>query len=92
MQDDDAEAKVFYLKMKGDYLRYQAEVASASQADSVKELTDGSDEAYSAASMAAKDLPATHPIRLGLALNYSVFFYEIQNNPSKACELAKKVC
>jgi len=34
-------------------------------------------------------LPPTHPIRLGLALNYSVFFYEILNSPDKACELAK---
>jgi hypothetical protein len=34
-------------------------------------------------------LPPTHPIRLGLALNYSVFFYEILGSPDKACELAK---
>ena len=40
---------------------------------------------------AEKDMPTTHPIRLGLALNYSVFHYEIQNTPEKACELAKKV-
>ena len=92
MQDNDAEANVFYLKMKGDYLRYQAEVASASKADNVKDLTDKSDKAYNDASNAAENLPATHPSRLGLALNYSVFFYEIQGNPTKACELAKKVC
>jgi len=36
-------------------------------------------------------LATTHPIRLGLALNYSVFYYEIKNKPDKACELAKKV-
>jgi len=41
--------------------------------------------------IAEKEMASTHPIRLGLALNYSVFFYEIINAPERACELAKKV-
>ncbi len=38
------------------------------------------------------DLPTTHPIRLGLALNFSVFYFEIKDEQEKACEMAKKVC
>jgi hypothetical protein len=37
------------------------------------------------------EMAPTHPIRLGLALNFSVFFYEIQNSPERACHLAKQV-
>lgn len=48
-------------------------------------------KAYDQACEAAKDLPTTSPIRLGLALNFSVFYYEIQNSPSDACTMAKKV-
>jgi len=49
------------------------------------------EDAYNKAEEATKEMPPTHPIRLGLALNHSVFFYEIMNKPDKACELAKKV-
>ena len=46
--------------------------------------------AYKEATGAAEKMPPTHPIRLGLALNFSVFYYEILNTPEKACELAKR--
>jgi 14-3-3 protein beta/theta/zeta len=83
----NAESKVFYLKMKGDYYRYLAEVAGN---DKAQVLTE-SEKAYQAALDIAKEqMQPTHPIRLGLALNYSVFFYEITNNPDKACQLAKQ--
>ncbi|CAH2330539.1 14-3-3 beta alpha, partial [Pelobates cultripes] len=35
------------------------------------------------------EMQPTHPIRLGLALNFSVFYYDILNSPEKACSLAK---
>ncbi|KAM3594533.1 uncharacterized protein V6R79_009474 [Siganus canaliculatus] len=82
------ESSVFYLKMKGDYYRYLAEVAAD---DDKKAAIEKSQQAYNEASdISSKNMESTHPIRLGLALNYSVFYYEIQNNPEKACELAKK--
>lgn len=82
------ESKVFYYKMKGDYHRYLAEFAIAEKR---KEAADLSLEAYKAASdVAVTELPPTHPIRLGLALNFSVFYYEILNFPDRACHLAKQ--
>lgn len=51
-----------------------------------------SEQAYQDAFEAAKgEMQPTHPIRLGLALNFSVFYYEILSKPDKACELAKQV-
>ena len=47
---------------------------------------------YTCASETAESLPPTHPIRLGLALNFSVFYYEIVGEPEKACKMAKEVC
>ncbi|KAJ2899746.1 hypothetical protein MKZ38_002820 [Zalerion maritima] len=82
------ESKVFYHKMKGDYHRYLAEFATG---DRRKDSADKSLEAYKAATEVAQtELPPTHPIRLGLALNFSVFYYEILNAPDQACHLAKQ--
>merc|ERR1712160_221318 len=47
-------------------------------------------DAYQEAhTMGEKDLAVTHPIRLGLALNFSVFQYEVLNNPDEACKMAR---
>lgn len=83
-----AESKVFYYKMKGDYHRYLAEFASG---DKRKEAATAAHESYkNATDIAQTDLPPTHPIRLGLALNFSVFYYEILGSPDRACHLAKQ--
>lgn len=81
------EARVFYLKMKGDYYRYLVEVTTGEHRET---LAKSSHKAYTDATEAASDLPNTHPIKLGLALNFSVFHYEIMNDGKQACELAKK--
>ena len=58
----------------------------------IAEVVGESEKAYQAAfEIAREQMQPTHPIRLGLALNYSVFFYEIVNAPDKACQLAKQV-
>ncbi|KAG2580363.1 14-3-3-like protein GF14-C [Panicum virgatum] len=83
-----AESKVFYLKMKGDYHRYLAEFKTGVER---KESADSTMVAYKAAQdIALAELAPTHPIRLGLALNFSVFYYEILNSPDRACNLAKQ--
>eukprot|EP01104_Vermistella_antarctica_P019053 TRINITY_DN7293_c0_g1_i1.p1 TRINITY_DN7293_c0_g1~~TRINITY_DN7293_c0_g1_i1.p1 ORF type:complete len:287 (+),score=114.35 TRINITY_DN7293_c0_g1_i1:51-863(+) len=82
------ESKVFYYKMKGDYHRYLAEFLTTEQR---KGAAENSLQAYkSATDIAVTELPPTHPIRLGLALNFSVFYYEILNSPDRACHLAKQ--
>lgn len=73
--------------MKGDYYRYISEYATQQRH---KEVSNGALESYEEASkIAMNELQTTHPIRLGLALNFSVFYYECLNDPAKACTLAK---
>ena len=81
------EAKVFFYKMKADYFRYIAEYAVADQR---QQSAQKALQAYSDASGLAKSaLSSTHPVKLGLALNHSVFYYEIMQNPEKACGMAR---
>merc|ERR1712232_864787 len=81
------ESKVFYHKMKADYYRYIAEFKTD---DKKKEAAENARKAYDDASnIASAGLPVTHPIRLGLALNFSVFQYEVLGNPEEACKMAR---
>merc|ERR1711964_868153 len=85
-QATQAESKVFYYKMKGDYYRYIAEFTDGQKKTNAG---DSAKKAYDDAMGAASDLAVTHPIRLGLALNFSVFHYEVLNNPDEACKMAR---
>ncbi|KAI6661248.1 14-3-3-like protein F [Oopsacas minuta] len=95
-ETETPECQVFYRKMEGDYCRYMAEYKMGQPRD---EITKRAADSYQKAQEIATQpgdcdtkmgLPSTHPIRLGLALNYSVFYYEIRNQPDEACKLAKK--
>ncbi|XP_033724796.1 LOW QUALITY PROTEIN: 14-3-3-like protein [Pecten maximus] len=81
------DSQVFLKKMKGDCLRYMAEFATA---DKKLEVVDKAEAAYTEAfKLATETMHPTNQSRLGLALNFSVFYYEIINEPQKACHLAK---
>lgn len=82
----DAEGQVFLHKMKGDYLRYQSEFATdANKADVCQKAA----AAYESALQCANALPQLNTTRLGLVLNYSVFYYETMREGQKAIDLAQ---
>jgi len=84
-KDDGSEARIFFLKMCGDYYRYLSEFKK--EKDSQENAAKNYKEAYD---LAQKSLPETHPTRLGLVLNYSVCCYEILGKKEEACTLAKE--
>ena len=79
----DGEPKAFFVKMVGDYYRYISENAKD---DKLEEVKQNALNAYTEAN--AIELPPCNPIKLGLALNFSVFHYEVMKNHKQACELA----
>jgi len=79
------EPKVFYLKMKGDYHRYYAETVPNDT-----ERQAAHDAYEDAMKVANGSLSPTHPIRLGLVLNFSVFHYEIMKNRETGFNLARQ--
>ena len=82
------ESKAFFLKMIGDYCRYIAESAKGDRLEKTK--TDALAAYTEAVSLGEKSLNACNSIRLGLALNFSVFYYEVMQDVRKACELGDK--
>jgi len=86
---DAAETSVFYHKMSGDYYRYLSEFRASPGREEAGEKACESYEKATEIASGKNGLHPTHPTRLGLALNYSVFHYEISNDPTKACALAR---
>jgi len=83
------ESEVFYEKMAADYYRYLSEFKDSDSGPSEegKQATQHYENAYN---IAKESLAETHPTRLGLALNFSVCYYEILKKPEEACKLAKE--
>ena len=82
----EAEGRAFFLKMVGDYFRYMAESAAG---DKLGQARDGALQHYKEAEAAGRELQACNPIKLGLALNFSVFYYEVMQDNKQACTLAE---
>ena len=83
----DAENKVFYLKLKADYYRYKCEFSNGKDFD---EACANAEKVYKEAyELSNKDMPITNSTRLGLDLNFSVFYYEIKGLKEEACNVAK---
>ena len=75
--------------MQGDYERYIAEYATGKQKEiAAQKALDSYTEAVKHAQQ-DENLPSTHPLRLGLALNFSVFYYEIKQDAGQACKMAR---
>jgi len=86
---EENESRVFYLKMTADYYRYLAEFHGTSEATNPGYDKKAAEYYKSAMDIATQKLQPTSPIRLGLALNYSVCLYEILKEGKNACDLAK---
>ena len=81
------EDSVFYNKMKGDYYRYIAEFLTGDDKD---DLSKKADQAYKKAREVGEkgNLSPVSPSMLGLALNHSVYYYEIVGDAETACKIA----
>lgn len=72
---------------RGDYYRYLAEFTKDQLGD---ENASSSLDAYKYAyKHAVLSLDPMHPTRLGLALNFAVYYHDIYESPEHACFLAK---
>ena len=80
-------SKVFYLKMKADYCRYICEIINTNENQI---YIEESEKCYKEANDLGQNFPWTSPLRLGLSLNYSIFYYEIKKNVNQAIKIGKE--
>ena len=85
---ENTESRVFFHKMIGDYYRYAAESCMYPSTDfksQCEKFVESSKVFYlEGLKMAASDLDACNPIRLGIVLNLSVFYKEISHDLPRA--------
>jgi hypothetical protein len=85
---EDAESKVFYLRLKGDHYRYLCEITKDKDFEKNIELAEKAyKEAYE---ISEKNLPFINSTRVGLCLNMAVFYYEVKGDKKEGCKIAKK--
>ena len=88
IEEDDYSAKIFYLKLKADYLRYYGETVSEEQFEKyIKQCRDSYDKAYQ---LCKEYLEPISPLYLSVALNYSVFLYTLTDETSNAYNIANE--
>ena len=79
----DDEAKAFFIKLIADNHRYVAEM---SQGEIFEKAKESARTSYEEANTI--NLSACAPIKLGLVLNLSVFYYEVMKDIKRACSIA----
>ena len=88
IDEDDYSAKIFYLKLKADYMRYYGETASEDEFEKYKDLCR---ETYEKAFQLCKEyLEPTDLLYLSVTLNYSVFLYTLTDETSNAYNIANE--
>lgn len=92
--DSPIDARVFYLKLLGDYYRYICEIGTSMDfkelgIDRAKDAAPCASNCYRAGIELASALPFTDPTRLGLYLNETVFLYEIMGNKRGAIDITQ---
>jgi hypothetical protein len=75
------EGKTFFLKVKADHSRYMAEISHGSELKLHRQMAF---KFYKEAFENSLMLNPLDTLRLGISLNYSVFFYEVLNNSIKS--------
>ena len=83
------ESKCLYLKLKSDFLRYLLDLDTNTDFEKQSLKTQAHIAYKISFEFIKSNLDACHPIRLGLALSYSNFFYEILLMPQHASDIAK---